>query len=65
MNPKWVNARDQWEWPTTPDPPDLHLRALMIIITLTDMVWGLDEAGPQLSLHPQKEALDPPRIETE
>lgn len=37
----------------------------MILITLKDMVWGLDEAGTQLSLHPQKEALDLPRMETE
>lgn len=31
-----------------------HLRVLMIIITLKDMVLGLDEAKSQLSLCPQK-----------
>lgn len=36
------------------------MRARMITIALTVMVWGPDEAKSQVSLHPEKQPWDSP-----
>ena len=53
MKSKWINACDQWGWPTMPDSPEAPtLKSSNDHYDSKGVVWGLDKATSQLSLYP-------------